>query len=293
MCAQSQVFLNISQVRLPSSALGKMLPCAGDAERGTLIALKSYFDGSYRGVDWNDCECIGMGGFAADDGIMAEFEIGWAAMLADSRFRPAAPYLHMKELRSDSRKSPFAACKGWDNTRRKRLVSDVVEYLQSLDQSRSRMFLSSVDARAVQRRIESGLNTKSPIRFCTHFCPHYVMAWFARDFPSLIVSEAHFYFDRDEPFFDDFRALRRQMESDRFEIAGNRETWQLIKSVTETDSKRSPALQVADLLAWGAVRQYTAPKGAFLQDIAVIVKRVLPASWTHWNDSNLHEAIVP
>lgn len=270
-----------------------MLPCVGDAERGILIALKSYFDGSHRGVDWNDCECIGMGGFAADDGVMAEFEIGWDAMLADDRFRPVAPYLHMKELRSDSRKSPFAASRGWDNTRRKRLVSDVVNYLKSLDVSRSRMFLSSVDARAVQRRIESGLNTASPIRFCTHFCPHYVMAWFARDFPSLIVSEAHFYFDRDEPFFDDFRALRRQMESNRFEIAGNRETWQLVKSVTETDFKKTPALQVADLLAWGAVRQYTAPEGAFLQDIAVIVKRVLPASWAHWNDSNLQRAIVP
>jgi hypothetical protein len=261
--------------------------------RDQLIALKSYFDGSHRGRNWTDCECIGMGGFAADDAVMAEFEAGWDAMRLDDRRRPAAPYLHMKELRSESRKSPFSSIKGWNDERRKRLVSDAVDYLQSLDQARMRVFLSSVDARAVERRVASGIKTAVPIRFCAHFCPAYVMAWFARDFPALIVSEAHFYFDRDEPFCDDFRALRRLMESDRFEIAGNREAWQLLKSVTETNFIDAPALQVADLLAWGAVRQYTAAEGAFLKELAVVIKRALPASWAHWNESNLHEAKVP
>jgi hypothetical protein len=235
---------------------------------------------------------MALAGFAAGNEIMTEFESGWKAVLADSRWRPAAPYLHMNELRSESRKSPFSVANGWNGIRRKRLISDVVEYLETLDKARSRVFVCGVDVDAVKKREASGIKVASPVRFCTHFCPHYVMAWFAREYPG-IVSEAHFYFDRSEPFFYDFHALRKTMESNLFEFSGNREAWQLVKSITETNMIGAPALQVADLLAWGTVRQTLAPPTAFLKEIAVIVKRVIPSSWSRWDDSNLHEATVP
>jgi hypothetical protein len=276
----------------PKSVLGKMLPCARDAERGILIALKSYFDGSYSGQKWTKCNQIALGGFAADDKIMEQFESDWGPLLGDNRHRPAAPYLHMKELRSESRKSPFSSKYGWNDARRKYLVLDVVNYIRSLDKAKSRVFLSSVDVGAWLRKKRSGARIASPIRYCTHFCPHYAMAWFARDFPG-VISEAHFFFDRNEPFFDDFRALRKHMENKKLEIAGIKETWQLIKSVTETDSLKAPELQVADMLAWSQIRQYTAPKGSFLYDLAVTIKSLSQASWGHWDESNLDEARIP
>ena len=85
------------------------------------------------------------------------------------------------------------------------------------------------------------------------------------------------------------RDLRRLQTGNRFEVTGNREAWQLIKSITITDAISAPALQVADLLAWSTIRQRTNHQGVFLMGIAVAVKKIIRSSWTHINDSNAVE----
>jgi hypothetical protein len=259
-------------------------------KESTLIALKSFFDGSRRGIKWTDCKIIALAGFAAGDDIMSAFESDYAVVLADDRHRPIAPYLHMKELRSQSGESPFSTDKGWNNERRTRLVQDVLELLESLDKTRSRLFVCSVDTEAIDRLRRTDPTTPSPIRICTHYCPHYVTAWYARDYPG-IISDSHYFLDWNEPFEPDFKRLRRLQTSNRFEITGNKETWQLIKTITSMDSKspEGAALQIADLLAWGTIRQRTDHRGDFLIGIAVAVKKIIPSSWLHVSETNAAE----
>lgn len=269
----------------PKSALARMLSCLSAGS--VLIALRSYFDGSKRGRKWTDCDVIALAGFAAGDEIMNEFERDYAVVLADDRFRPSAPYLHMKELRSQSKDSPFSPAKGWNDERRTRLAHDVLELLGSLDKARSRLFVCSVEPRAIDRLRATDPTVPSPIRICTHYCPHYVTAWYARDYPG-IISDSHYFFDWDEPFEPDFKRLRRLQMSNRFEISGNKENWKLIKTITSMDPKspEGAVLQIADLLAWGTVRQRSDHRGEFLIGIAVAVKKIISASWVHINDSN-------
>jgi hypothetical protein len=240
-----------------------------------------------RGLKWTDCNVIALAAFAAGDGVMDAFERDYAIVLADDRCRPSAPYLHMKELRRQSSNSPFSTAKGWNNERRTRLVQDVLELLGSLDKTRSRLFVCSVEPQAIDRLRATDPTVPSPIRICTHYCPHYVTAWHAHDYPG-IISDSHYFFDWNEPFEHDFKRLRRLQTRNRFEISGNKESWQLIKTITSMDSKspEGAALQIADLLAWGTIRQRSDHRGEFLIGIAVAVKKIIPASWVHINDSN-------
>jgi hypothetical protein len=263
-----------------------MLSCV--TERNLLISLKAYFDGSRKGSKWTDCETVALAGFAADDAVISQFEKDYKAVLDDDRYRPAAPYLHMKELRSESSKSPFSSAKGWNDDRRSRLVNDVVDCLGSLDKAKSRLFVCSVDLRAIKTLRITDHTIPSVIRICNHYVPHWIMVWHAREYPGL-MTDSHYFFDWDEPFKNDFDKLRRTQTSNRFEISGNRETWQLITSVTEASHKKEAPLQIADLLAWGTIRQRTNNINPFLIGIAVAVKKIIPSSWVHVTDSNASE----
>ena len=57
----------------------------------------------------------------------------------------------MRELRSESGESPFSTAKGWNDERRIRLVQDVLELLENLDKTRSRLFVCSVEPEAIDR----------------------------------------------------------------------------------------------------------------------------------------------
>ncbi len=279
-----------SRGEVPKSALARMLSClrAGSV----LIALKSYFDRSKRGPKWTHCDVIALAGFAAGDEVIAQFEKDYAAVLNDDRFRPCAPYLHMSKLRSQSGNSPFSAAKGWNDNRRTRLVNDVVDYLGTLDKSKSRLFVCSVEMAAIVRLRIQQPDTPTPIRICNHYVPHWVTAWHARDYPGL-MTDSHFFFDWNEPFKRDFDRLRRRIQtSNPFEISGNRETWQLLKTITETNAQAETPLQIADLLAWGTVRQHTNTQDPFLIGLAVAVKKILPSSWLHITDANAAEWCV-
>ena len=273
---------------IPQSILGRMLPCSRDHERGILISFKSYFDGSHQGPSWKNCDLIALAGFAAGDAVMASFERDYDIVLHDDRRRPSADYLHMKELRSNSGRSPFSDAKGWNNERRTRLVSDVVDLLGSQDKARSHLFLCSVEPRSLDRLRVKGANLPSPLRICTHYCPHWVMAWHAREYPG-IMADSHYYFDFDEPFKADFEKIRKMQMSNRFETSGNRKTWELVKSITNAYMKETPALQVSDMLAWGTQRQRLNHQGEFLMGIAVQIKKILPSSWLHVNETNAVE----
>jgi hypothetical protein len=271
-----------------SSQLARMLSL--NSKESLLICLKSYFDGSHQGKSWEDCSAIALAGFAAGDDVIAQFESDYKAVLDDDRHRPAAPYLHMSKLRSESGNSPFSTAHGWNDERRTRLVRDVLELLRTLDKARSALFVCSVEPLAIQNlHVLSPKPVPSPVRICVHWCPHYVMRWWSKEFPG-IISECHYFFDWNEPFLADFQRLRSSIMGNQFEIGGNRETWSLLKHVTQTSMIEETPLQIADMLAWSTVRQRTNRQDKFLSGLAVEVKKAIRISkWVHVTGSNATE----
>ncbi len=272
MCARSQ--------------LTRMLNVA--PKEGLLISLKSYFDGSHQGKSWKDCDAIALAGFAAGDDVIAQFESDYKAVLNDDRNRPSAPYIHMSKLRSESESSPFSSAKGWNDDRRTRLVNDVLDVLQTLDKSRSALIVCSVEPHAIKQLQAASNDAVLPlhIRIGNHWAPHYVMRWWATEYPG-IISQSHYFFDWNEPFLSDFQKLRKSQMSNQFETTGTKETWQLIKSITSASMIQESALQIADMLAWSTIRQRTNRQDKFLMGLAVEVKKAITISkWVHVNETN-------
>jgi hypothetical protein len=71
------------------------------------------------------------------------------------------------------------------------------------------------------------------------------------------------------------------------DVTGSRETWLMIKSVATVEGSEAPAMQLADLLAWGTNRYLCAQEGDFMKHLAPIIQQVVPNSSIHLNDSNL------
>lgn len=238
---------------------------------GTLIALKSYFDGSHDGGGWTTGNLVTLAGFAADDALLPAFDRDWQAVLDDDRERPRAKYLHMKELRK--KEGIFSPSSGWNDQRRIKLVIDLLQYMQTLDKKRCRLFGCSLDLRAHRQAIADGCRLAHPMKICNHFVPQLALAWFVQEFPGFI-SEAHFYFDVKEPFRHYFEKLWEQKKRDRLDE--NREAYQLIKSVGVVDARDTPAMQAADLMAWGMNRTLTAKEGEFMKHLAFMIKQIVP-----------------
>ena len=252
------------------------------------MPVKAFFDGSHEEGGWKRSRYIALAGYALNDNDLRSFEDGWQQVLDDDRHRPRAPYLHMRELRSEDPMKPFTRAKGWDDAKRERLVADLIDYLASSDKSKNRYFSCGVNNSAVLRHARP---FPSALRICTHYCCSYVMKWYIDNNPGLFTG-IHAFFDESEPFKKDFDKLRKKVTSDRFEIAANKESWELVK--TGTDVYRFQdyhALQAADLMAWATLRQMN-PTG-FLNGLAVRIKKERFTSWSIWNETNLDEINLP
>jgi hypothetical protein len=107
------------------------------------IAINSYFDGSHSGEGWHRARFITLAGFAIDDSLLEDFNHNWNAVLGDDSHRPVTQYLHLRELRK--REGAFGTDRGWTDELRGRLIIDLLQYLQTVDKKRCRMFTCSVD----------------------------------------------------------------------------------------------------------------------------------------------------
>jgi hypothetical protein len=243
-----------------------------------MAALRAYFDGSTNGGDWKTSKYITLAGFAIDDGLVPGFEAEWNRILNNGSARPAAPYLHMRELRL--RAGEFSNDFGWTDEKRGTLIADLLKYIQTLDKQRCRIFACTIDLNDHRRLKSEGSLIAGPIQICNHFCPQVVLAWYVQHFPDF-ATELNFFFDQGEQFMHFFNRKWLRTKRNRWDVTGNTEAWQLIKTVEATESRQTPCLQVADLYAWGTIRRLCADEGDFMKHLSYIVQQIVPSTTIH------------
>jgi len=253
------------------------------------ISIEAYFDGSYVGKDWRDGGFVTLAGFAATDLIWRDFDKEWSAILNDdTRGRPKAPYLHMRELAA--LEGPFNFRNGWNLKRTQVLINDLLMYLQKIDKKRFRTFACTIDLEAYRKVKAEGLvKLDDPIDICNDKCPATVLGWMSLKeyYPDLIHS-AHYFFDKDEPFKERFEKRWITEKENYLPASGSHYFWSIIKSVAITDMRDHPALQAADLLAWASNRK-AAKKGAddSFANLEPFMKLLLPTTWSFWGEDEL------
>lgn len=258
-------------------------------ERGhVLIALHSYFDGSYSGKSWREDNFVTLAGYAAEDSIWSDFATDWKRILGDDRVRPKAAYLHMKE--AAHLEGIFSWRNGWKLGKAKTLVTDLLLYLQTLDKKRFRQFACSIDLKAYRTLLAEGWRIPDPVDLCNGYCPEGALVWYLGAYPG-VIDAAHFFFDASEPFKDPFESLWKQ-EKQSLSVRPIAEEWQIIKSVTTTEMKDRPALQASDLLAWASNRVLTVPKDSFGADLEPAMKQIIPSSWVVFDGKRFREELA-
>ena len=249
------------------------------------MGLRAFFDGSNSGGGWRTANFITLASFAVDDSVLSAFNDDWKRVLTGDGSRPAVDYIHMKELRKGS--GNFANDKGWTDELRGRLVVELLMYLQHLDKKRTMIFVVSVDCAAHRRLVASGYPLIPYLELCNYFCSKRVLGWYTSpQYPGL-TSGAEFIFDRSEPFRHHFETLCRSKKRGDPGMSGHTAHWQMVTSIRESDIAQSPALQVADMVAWGRNRQICADEGDFMKHLHKLFDAVVPSLQSHFNEDAL------
>ena len=147
-------------------------------------------------------EYVTLAGFASDDDLWCDFDEQWRAILKGDGSRPSALYMHMKEAIDGVKE--FSWRNGWNQTKVNALVWDLLGLFKTLGKGQYMQFVCSVDMKAHRKLIAEGCSLPSPVSLCNDYCPSCVLYWYANDYPG-IISEAHFFFDRAEPFEAPFK----------------------------------------------------------------------------------------
>ena len=251
-----------------------------------LVALESYFDGS--GKPAKDSR-ITLAGMAAEDSVWTDFDNEWRAILHNRN--PAAEYMHMRE--ATKLIEGFSPRYGWNDTKVGKLIGDLLIYLSTVKKTkRFRQFFCTVDMDAYRRLEKEGYALDSPVKICNEFCPGIVIAWYVTQYPGLI-SSAHFFFDRDEPFREPFEKQWQVERNRRLDDSPRQIFWSMIHTVTSADMKCKPALQAADMLAWAINRSHAPKKDQSYKMLASIMREVIPWFGDVWDEKKLRSRYSP
>lgn len=116
------------------------------------------------------------------------------------------------------------------------------------------------------------------------------MAWYLFNYQGLDLRAAY-YFDQGEPFEPVFKA-KWERETQRDKETGGYSIWSHIEEVGSRCMRKTPGLQVADMLAWASNRERTMPMQRFSY-LAPAMKLVMPSKWIIWDETNLRKKFRP
>src|SRR5258708_936594 len=199
-----------------------------------LLAVKSYFDGSI------SRRRMALAGIVADENTWCEVEERWEEV---RKTRGNPPFIHMTYLMALEE-----MYEDWSEDDRDYLVDGLLNVLHFFRGSRSlRRFTCSVD-RESHAELKRPKRLPSPDKLCARMLFPHVTEWYA-EIPGVHIGEIQVYFDRNEPYI---RHIREDWTSKK--IRRKHPHWNLVKSITEAEMQSTPALQIADVIAWGCNR---------------------------------------
>jgi hypothetical protein len=206
------------------------------------VALQAYFDGSR-----TDGQSMTLAAIAADEPIWQDIEDQWRTVL---KIGGNAPYCHMKEAMALQ-----GAFEGWTPKDRDFLLHGLASLLSEFGaKPRFSSFTCTVDLDA-HRRWKKVNRIPPPEKLCTRSVLPRILDWYA-GFPEPIVDAVELFFDRNEKFMG--HVLK---DWNNKKIRRLQPVWDLIRQVAELEMRRSPAVQMADMIAWSRNRLAPPPIG--------------------------------
>jgi Protein of unknown function (DUF3800) len=211
------------------------------------MALKAYYDGSGKS-DNLACKFVTLAGFSASQETWDVLEPEWKRLVKSH----GANYFHASE--AWALHEEFDQIKGWDSTKVSRLANELLQLIANFrrydDPSRTDLLgfsctVNLADHRELAQHHSGAI--KDPASMCVDWCAG---LQFSRN-PSPSPGYLLLYFDRTEEFLHKVKRVWDQRASRRPDWA------QYIASIAPIDDMRlSPALQLADFLAWSTNRKY-------------------------------------
>ena len=244
--------------------------------------LKSYFDASGKG---DTAPFITLSGIAADNELWTEIEDNWNYILQAGPLK--ATYMHMNE--AVQLKREFDKTKGWDDKRVDDLVNALLSYVTTIPTAKYCQFTCTIDMNAYRRLQAENYQMDSFVDICNACCVERMMYWYLKEYRGVDL-EAVYYFDKDEPFEPVFKA-KWENELERDGDLGTNSVWTPIKCVGTLNMRKTPGLQIADMLAWGNNRE--AISGTTHQHIALAMRALTKTKHIKWEEGNLRKRYRP
>jgi hypothetical protein len=225
---------------------------------------------------------------AAGESIWSDIEEQWERILHSRE--PKAQYIHMRETLG--LRAPFSRKEGWTKEKVAALVFGLLQYLQTFHKKKLCLFACTVDMEAYRKLKAETYVMDSPVEICIKYCAQVVLYWYTIEYPELDLT-AHYYFDQGEAFKE---AFKKKWQAEHESVAKAYDKpytiWSTIKTIEEAEAKKTPGLQVADVLAWATNRQETKP-GQEFHHLCYVMKQVIASKSVIWDEAKLRKEYEP
>lgn len=248
--------------------------------------MKIFFDGG--GDPGKTPDRIILAGIAANDDNWKDIEDNWLGILQLGN--PKADYMHMNE--AIQLKREFDPAKGWNETNVAELLNGgLLSYLTTLDKEKYCQFACTVDMAAYRKLLDENYQLEAPAGICLNSCVDRIMEWYFHEYHAACELESHYYFDQSEPFEDIFKA-RWTRELQSAERTGVPSRWHHVTHAGPVIMRKTPGLQVADMLAWAFNREAASPNKSY-STFAITLKALMATKWIEWDEDLLKKYYRP
>jgi len=259
-----------------------MVPTSQLDRRNLLVVLKSYFDKSGQ----EDQELFTIGAVAASDDVWTDIDRDWNGILRANN--PSASYMHMVEaipLRGE-----FSPEKGWNDDHISGLINLLLSYLSMpppQDRYKYCHFSCSLKMNDYRKLRAETYQLDSPADMIATACVRQMSTWYFEHYQGLDY-EAHYYFDQGEPFEDIIKA-----KWDRAKLEGNpKYQWGHIAHIGSAPMRKTPGLQIADMIAWATNRHEVKIPQRF-DNFIIGLRNLLPSFWTVIDEQQMRRHYKP
>lgn len=260
--------------------MGKLAPTAQIGEGEWFSVIKSYFDKSGQ----EDQHLLTVGVIAATDDVWAEIEADWNHILRSNK--PPADYMHMVE--AINLRDEFSSNNGWDDDHVYGLLNLLLSYLAtSPTRSKYCQFSCSLKMDDYNKLLAETYQLDSPADIVATACVRKMSEWYFEHYKGLDF-ESHLYFDQGEPFEEIIKAKWNRSR----EGISPRYQWMHISHIGPAVMRKTPGLQIADMIAWATNRHEVKIPRRY-DDLALTMRMLLPSFWVVVDERQLRRHYRP
>jgi hypothetical protein len=204
-----------------------------------VAVLKAYYDCGNK-LDSREYKTVTLAGVYGSADEMDEFEKIWTSVLA----KHEAGHLHTTDALA--LRGVHGRDKGWTPEKVTALIVECVGVIGKSVERGLGLVSCTLNLNAYKSAKRQMPDLASPEHICVTYCLGVSLVRHQAKFPEDTTTAL--FFDRGEPFYGHIRNLwnRKALRSNS--------TWASIVQIGEVDTRRSPALQAADLIAWSLNR---------------------------------------